>query len=209
MKRIMHWLVPKDHKFFEMLAEQSENAIEAAKELKNFIDNYSDFERSERKSRIHVIKNIEVKGDEITQEIIEKLNKASRVPIGKEDIRQMAILLDDIPDLINAVASRFVVLSIERIDDYIIKLVDIINNIVNEVNKAISDLKRLKGAEEHYVKIIGFEKEADEVYQEALSELFHFYKNSIDIIKYKEIYELLEKIADKCKDVANIIKNRL
>ena len=207
MPNIMHWLVPKEEKFFEMLTEQSENALEGAKELKAFVNDYSKFVRSERKSKAHVIKAIEHKGDEITHKIIEKLNKTFITPIDKEDIHQMAVLLDDVIDLINAVALRFVLLGVERIDEHIIKLVDIIHSSVAELNKSIPDLRKLKDMKEHYVKIHSLENEADDVYHEALSELFHFYKNSIDIIKYKEIYELLESITDKCEDVANVVES--
>lgn len=203
----MHWLVPKEEKFFEMLTEQVENALEGAKELKNFVNNYSEYERSERKSKAQVIKGIEHKGDEITHKIIEKLNKTFITPIDKEDIHEMAVLLDDVIDLINAVALRFVLLGVERIDDYIIKLADIIYSAVTELTKSIMDLRKLKDMREHYVKIHSLENEADDVYHEALSELFHFYKNSIDIIKYKEIYELLEEITDKCEDVTHVIES--
>lgn len=109
MTNIMHWLVPKEEKFFEMLAEQSENAFEGAKELKNFVNNYDKFERNERKSKAQIIKTIEHKGDEITHKIIERLDKTFITPIDKEDIHQMAVLLDDVIDLINAVALRLVV----------------------------------------------------------------------------------------------------
>ncbi|MDP3766104.1 MAG: DUF47 family protein [Nanoarchaeota archaeon] len=207
MANIMHWLVPKEEKFFDMLTEQSENALEGAKELKDFVHNYTKFERSERKARAQVIKKIEHKGDEITHKIIENLNKTFITPIDKEDIHQMAVLLDDVMDLINAVALRFVLLGIERIDIFIVKLVDIILNSVTEVNKSIMDLRKLKDMREHYIKIHSLENEADEVYHEALSELFHFYKNSIDIIKYKEMYELLEKITDKCEEVTHVIES--
>ena len=207
MTNIMNWLVPKEEKFFEMLSEQAENALEAAKELKVFVNDYSKFERNERKSKAQAIKNIEHKGDEITHKLIEKLNKTFITPIDKEDIHQMAVLLDDVIDLINAVAIRFVLLGIERVDNHIIKLVEIILSQVTELKKGILDLKKLKDMKEHYVKIHSFENEADDVYHDALSELFHYFKNSIDIIKYKEIYELLERVTDKCEDVANVIES--
>lgn len=205
MANIMRWLVPKEEKFFEMLAEQSQNALEAAKELKVFVDEYSKFERSERKAKAQSIKNIEHKGDELTHKIIERLDKSFITTINKEEIRQMAFLIDDITDLVNEAALRFILLGIERIDGYITKLVDVIVHSVSEISKSISDLKKLKHLKEHYAKIQSLKNEADDIYHEALSELFHFYKNSIDIIKYKEIYELLEKITDKCEDTASVI----
>lgn len=207
MKKILRWLVPKEKKFFEMFREQSENVLEGAKELKIFVDDYSNLERSERKARAYAIKRIEHKGDEISKRIFERLNRDSNAFIDKEYIQQMAIILEDIIDLISITASRFVVLSIERIDGHIIKLVGVIKSTASEVNDSILDLESLKNMEDHCRKIRELEKKADEIYEDALSDLFHFYKNSIDIIKNKEIYDLLENTADKCKDLANIIES--
>ena len=65
----------------------------------------------------------------------------------------------------------------------------------------------MKHIKEHYLKVRNLEEEADGVYNDALSELFHFYKNPVDIIKYKEIYGILEEIIDKCKEVANLVED--
>lgn len=207
MKRIMNWLVPKEEKFFELLAKQSENALKAAEELKEFTRDYEKSSRSERKSKSNSMKSIERKGDEIAHEIMEKLDTTFITPIDKEDIHRMTVLLDDVVDLIDTTTLRFVILGIERIDNHIIKLVSITHQSVEELNKAVADLKKLKHVKEHYVKIHSLENEADEVYHNALSELFHFFKNPIDIIKYKEVYELLEGVTDKCEDVANVIES--
>ena len=201
----MHWFVPKEKRFFEMLASQSKNVVEGAKELKNFIDNYSEIGRNERKSRYQVIRSIELKGDESILAIMQNLDSNFRTIVDKDDIKELAAVLDDILDLVDTAASRFVVLGIERIDTYIPKFVDIAVDIINGVDKCILNLKSLDDTKENSEKIRKLEKDSVELYNEALSELFHFYKNSIDIIKYKEVYELLKKIANKCKDAANII----
>src|SRR3989338_6413110 len=205
MKKILHWLVPREKEFFELLAEQSSNALEGAKELKIFIDDYGKLERGERKARAYAIKNIENKGDEAAKKIFGRLDKNFKAAIDREDIQRMAVLLDDITDLISDAASKFVILSIERIDVHTVKFADVVLEAVDEVDKSVLNLKKLKGMESHCAKIRSLEKAADKIYDEALSELFHFYKNSIDIMKYSDIYELLESIADKCKDVANVL----
>lgn len=207
MPNIMHWLFPKEPRLFEMLAEQSENALEAAKELKNFIEEYPTFERNVRKQRALKIKSIEVKGDEIERKITEKLARAHAAPIDREDMRKMAELTDDVTDLINAAASGFIILGIERVDTHINKLADIALESVSEVNRNIAELKKLKHIKEHYIKIHNLERKADDTYHEALSELFHFYKNSIDIIKYKEIYEILEEVTNRCKQILNLAES--
>lgn len=207
MKKILHWLVPKEEKFFDMLTRQSENALEAAEELKSFVNNYEKLSRSERKSKSGVIVAIEKKGDEIAHGIMEKLDTSFITPIDKEDIHRMTVLLDDVVDLIKTATLRFVLLGIERIDSHTIKLVSITCRSVAELNKSVTDLKKLKHVKEHYEKIHDFENEADEVYHEALSELFHFYKNPIDIIKYKDVYDIIEKVTDKCEDAADVIES--
>ncbi len=207
MVNIINWLVPQEKKFFEMLVKQSEIAVEAAKELKDFVDNYYKFERSERKSKSEAIKQIELKGDESAKKIIEKLNKKYITPIDKEEIRQMVVLIDDVTDLINAVALRFVIFGMERIDAHIVKLAEIANNSVAEMSRSLLDLKKVKDVNEHYSRIHKLETEADEIYSKGIDELFHFHKNHVDIIKYKEVYELLEKITDKCEDVINVMQS--
>ena len=202
----MHWLVPKEKKYFEMLSEQSQNALEGAKELKIFLEDYGNLERGERKARVFAIKKIETKGDDMCRKVLETLNQKTRAPIDKQDIREMAILLDDVTDLIHSVASKFVILSIERVEKHITKMVNLDFSAVNEVNKCVIGLSSLKSIDGHYENIRGLEREADSIYSESLSDLFHFYRNSIDIIKYKEVYDLLEDITDKCKDVADLMR---
>lgn len=205
MKRVMSFLLPMEKKFFGMLSEQSEIALEASKELMSFAGDYEKIERSERKQRLQYLKSLKEKNKEATNNIILELNKSFRTPIDKEDIGQLAVLIDDITSLTNSVASRFVILGVERVDDYTPKLINSLHKCLGEMNKSIKDLDKLKGVEEHYSKINAFKNEADQVYEDALSELFHFYKNSMDIIKYKEIYEQLGKILDKCIDVSFVI----
>ena len=207
MKKIMHWLVPKEKMFFEMLAEQSLNVLKSANELKNFVDSYPDIEKSERKSKAASIKELEHLGDEIQNKIIYSLDKNFRTPVDSEDIRKLTDLLDDVADLINTLASRFIVLSIERIDEHTIKFVDLAVKITEEVNSSVLDLKRLKDAEEHCKKILKLESEADKLHDESLSDLLHYYKNPVDVIKYKEIYDLLESIPNKCKNISVVINS--
>ena len=204
----MRWFMPKEEKFFEMLAELSANALEGAKELKDLIDKYPELERDERKSRVDSINKIKRKSDIVYYSIIKKLNKSPRIS-DKNEIYQIAVLLDNIMGLIDSAASHLIILSIERIDDYIIKLSDIALNAVSELNNCTSNFRKVRNIEESCIKIYMLENEADKVNYDALSDLFHFYKNSIDIIKYKELYDLFETLIDKCADTANVIENMI
>ncbi len=202
MKNIINWLMPKDKKLFEMLEEQSGNVLEAAKELKSLIDNYSSFERKERKSKAHSIENLEEKIDGLNHEIARKLDNSSA--IGMSHMQKIALLLEEIADLIRDSALSFVILSIERIDDYMIKLAGILHSSAQELNKMVLEMKNRKSIKESYEKLQSLKNDSEGVYNEAVSELFHFYKNSIDIMKHREVYNLLKNAVKKCRSAAEI-----
>lgn len=206
MKRILRWLVPKEKEFFDVLAEQSQNVFNMANELKAFLHNYEKFERSERKAGAQSISRLENDMDELTKRAMHKLDKSYSTPIDKEDIQKIALLLEEISDLINATASRYIILSIERVDDYAIKMANLLHLILDELNKSILKLKKLKYAKEDCIKIHDIENQADEIFDDALSDLFHYYKNPMDVMKYRDIYEFLEKAINKCRDVAGVIE---
>ena len=205
MKKLINFILPKEKKLFEMLAEESEIVFQEARDLKDFINGYPKLERSGRKSGVQSIKRLEHKADELTQNIVNRLDKSFSMPIDKEHIYKIASLLEEISDLISDAALKFVVLSIERIDDYMIKLAGMVCSITEELNHSIANLKKPQALGEHCKKMYSLENEADDIYHEALSELFHFYKNSVDIIKYREIYGLLEEAINRCRDIADVM----
>ena len=204
MKKIMGWLIPKDRKLFDMLAEQSSNILEEAKELGNFIHEYSKFERNERKAKASSIKSIGDKAGKLKYDITNKLRRSSAA--GRIDTINVAMTLQEIADLISDSALKFVILGIERVDDYILKLADVLQNSVECLNKITLSLKKPSEIKSHYERLQNLKLEAEGIYNEALSELFHFYKNSIDIMKYREIYDLLGAAIKKCRDAAGMIE---
>ena len=207
MANILQWFVPKELKFFDGLKEQSENSLNAAKELKRFIYRFPKLSYDSKKKVSKSIKRIEQKGDDIAHTILAALDNTFITPIDKEDIHQMVHLLDDVTDLIESVSARIVLFNIGKVDTYIKQLVDVVMDIVMEVDKGVHDLKELKRMEEWYIKIHSLENKSDRIYKEALYKLFNNNKNTLHIIKYKEIYELLEKINDKCEIIANVVES--
>lgn len=202
----MNWLMPKEKKLLEMLHQQSEIVLESANGLKIYVSEFQKLERSERKAKAYSFKEPQKKADELRIKILQKINKGFANKNDKEFIRGIAVLLHDIADLMEKTALRFVLLSIERIDDFVIKLADVILNVINELNNCILNLKKAKEIEECLLKLKNSVRDADEMLNEALSELFHFYKNSLDIIKYNEIYKFFGEIVCKCEDAGNVIR---
>lgn len=200
----MFGFIPKDEKFFQLFKEMTKNIIEGAKLLKDMLDNFENPAESQRK-----IKDMEHKGDSITHEIIQKLNKTFITPLDREDIYSLASKLDDILDLIDASAQRVIMYNVESITSDAKALGFIILQSCLAVDKAVSMLGQRSNEQifELCVEINAMENEADRISREAISRLFDEEKDPIQLIKWKEIYETLETTTDKCEDAANILES--
>ena len=206
MANLVNWLLPKEKKFFLMLKDQASNVVDGASEFKNLIDNYNSLSDVKRKELVKKIKEIESKGDNIVHNIIGSLDKAFITPIDKEDIHRLSMLLDDAIDFIYATSIRLTIFKINRIDDHIRKLADIILETVKKIELGVIGVSKLKSMNRFYIDIHTLENKADDIYHEALGDLFNK-KDPIEIIKYREIYEYLENITDRCEDIANVIES--
>ena len=206
MANLVNWLLPKEKKFFLMLKDQASNVVDGAIEFKNLIDNYNSLSDVKRKELVKKIKEIESKGDNIVHNIIGSLDKAFITPIDKEDIHRLSMLLDDAIDFIYATSIRLTIFKINRIDDNIRKLADIILETVKKIELGVIGVSKLKSMNRFYIDIHTLENKADDIYHEALGDLFNK-KDPIEIIKYREIYEYLENITDRCEDIANVIES--
>ena len=206
MANLVNWLLPKEKKFFLMLKDQASNVVDGASEFKNLIDNYNSLSDVKRKELVKKIKEIESKGDNIVHNIIGSLDKTFITPIDKEDIHRLSMLLDDVIDFIYATSIRLTIFKISRINDHIRKLSDIILETVKKIELGVIGVSKLKSMNRFYIDIHTLENKADDIYHEALGDLFNK-KNPIEIIKYREIYEYLENITDRCEDIANVIES--
>ena len=206
MTNILHWLLPKEDKFFDMLKEQASNVIDGAYEFKNLINNYDDISNSKRIILVKKIKDIESKGDDLTHKIISDLDKTFITPIDKEDIHRLVNLLDDVIDLIYTASMRLIIFKIDKIDSYIMDLTVIVEEIVKKIKLGIGEISKLKNMNEFYVDIHTLENKGDDIYHNALAKMFDK-KDVIEIIKYREIYGFLEDIIDKCEDIANVMES--
>jgi len=200
----MFGLIPKEERFFQLFKDMTANIIEGAKLLKEMLDTFENPSEIQKK-----IKDIEHKGDSITHEIIQKLNKTFVTPLDREDIYSLASKLDDILDLIDASAQRLIMYNVEYIPSQAKSLGFIILQSCLAVDKAVAMLGKNTNEQifQACVEINALENEADRVSREAIGHLFDNEKDPIQLIKWKEIYETLEKATDKCEDAANILES--
>jgi predicted phosphate transport protein (TIGR00153 family) len=198
----MFKLIPHDEKYFELFGVMGKHLKEGASLLKNL---FADFDR--REDYAHEIKLVEHQCDELTHSIVRKLNKSFITPIDREDIYALAGGLDDVLDLIDSTAGSIVLFGVDRPTDYAKQLAQIILRATVELGKAVAELGRNSNALKHCIEIHSMENEADVVYHQALAQLFTNPTDPFYVIKWKDLYSMLEKCVDKCEDVANVIES--
>jgi hypothetical protein len=153
------------------------------------------------------IKDIEHSCDEITHKLTVKLNKSFITPFDREDIFTLSVALDDVIDYIDAGARAILMYDIREINDHARHFSKVIQSLSIELHSAVSMLDKPNDMNQHIVEIHRLENEADDVYFRAIGELFHQSTEPLTLIKWKELYEILENATDRCESVANIIES--
>lgn len=195
-------LIPREIAFFELFRKAAHNMIEGARLLKDMME---DFRHPVEQARR--IKDVEHIGDGITHDIALKLNQTFITPLDREDIHGLASALDDILDLVEAVADRFVVFKVPKPTEPAIKLANILYQSAVAVGAGIDLLgKPHADVSKYCVRVNSLENEADRITRDTISKLFEDEKDPIAVIKWKEIYENFEEGTDRCEDVANILE---
>jgi len=190
-------LLPKEEKYFDDFKDM----IGYIEEMADHTEKIFQFE--EVQTHILKMKPLELRCDETAAKITKRLNKTYITPFDREDIFALIKRLDDISDMLLGATIRVETFHIEKKIDYADKLALIIRAQVKELGVAIQDLKIKRVNELKAVKDL--EVEADKVYQQATKELFENEKNAIELIKKKEIIDLLERTSDRCQSTANVI----
>lgn len=194
----------KEEIFFDMFVTTTEMACAAAKNLNDLITDFTDVDR-----KIDSIQQLEHNCDMSIHDIVQQLNRSFITPIDREDINEIAKMLDNITDAIEDTAHRFRMFDIKSIREDAKKLSDLIVVCTEELKNVMIELKHMKTSKELCQKIIEvnrIENEGDLLYRTAMASLFTSGLDTLEIIKWKEIYEFLENSLDACEDVANIVE---
>lgn len=194
-------LIPKDEKFFDLFREQAENIHKAAQMLVSLFDDYREVEK-----QVSEIKFIEHKGDQITHALMMKLNKTFITPFDREDIHALGSALDDVLDLVDAAASRLVIYKVKQVTPGAQQLSRVILHGTEIILKAVAQLNKPQNMLKYTEQLTLLEEEADHIKGQCIARLFEHSSDPIEVIKWKEIYEVLEATTDKCEDVGNVLE---
>lgn len=195
-------LMPREDEYFDLFSGLSQTIQDASTTLVEMFEGQpSEFEAQSRK-----IKDLEHRCDEITHNITTKLNSSFITPFDREDIFTLTVALDDVCDYIDASARAVIMYNITDITEHAKHLAKIIQGQAMEMNAAVGMLKKPASMNEHIVEIHRLENEADDAYFRSIGELFQKSTDPMQVIKLKELYEILENATDRCESVANIIE---
>jgi predicted phosphate transport protein (TIGR00153 family) len=194
-------LIPRETKFFELFENMASNVTDGARVLLHILQTFENVEL-----QVQNIKEIEHRGDDMTHAVMTKLNQTFITPFDREDIHRLASSLDDVLDFVNAAGQRLVLYKIRRAPSPAAELAGLIVRQSEELTKAVSLLEKSKHVLEHCVEINRLEDEADRVCRQAIASLFDNEKDPIELIKMKELFEVLEMATDKAEDAANVLE---
>ena len=194
-------LIPREERFFDMFVNDAANMVGAARMLEAMLRSYDDVDR-----RAAEIRDAEHAGDEISHDIGHRLEHTFVTPIDREDIIGLISGLDDVVDLIEEVADTFVLYHIETPTATAIRQSSIVLSQCELLHEALVQLRSFKGLDRYWIEVHRLENEGDQVARAAIADLFSNGQDPIEVIKWKEIYALLESTIDKCEDVANVIE---
>ena len=194
-------LLPREIKFFDLFAELSTHMSEGARLLRSILEDPHDLE-----ARVDQMQAIEHRGDKAIHAIMTKLNQSFITPFDREDIHHLASALDDVLDFMNTAATRLVMYKIAQPTAAAAELAGILVLQSEELARGVSLLEKNGKVMQHCDEVNRLEDEADQVSRKAIGELFEHEKDPIQLIKMKELYELLETATDKAEDAANVLE---
>jgi predicted phosphate transport protein (TIGR00153 family) len=197
-------LLPREGRFFDLFNQHAALAVEAARELAALFGDLSTLE-----ARSVSIQQFEKQADKITRETVQLLHQTFITPFDREQIHGLITDMDDILDLMEDAAECLFLYDVRRIGPEAKELAILCVNSVERVHEAVGLLASMKNSESILricEEIDRLESHADRVFRAALAKLFREEPDAKEVVKQKEVYQLLEAVTDKCEDVANLIE---
>jgi predicted phosphate transport protein (TIGR00153 family) len=196
--------LPAETKFYEWFEKATANLLEAAEALADLLDHYEQVE-----NKVAQITELEHRGDFIVHEVMHLLMHTLIIPLDGEDIERLISALDDSLDKIEATAVRMLIFRIEQPTEKARQLGHLIRSGAQELNMAMPNLREKKNfrlVNEHIKEINTIENNGDRVLREALVEIVNHKDDLYNLIRWKEIYEMLEETTDTMEDVADVLQ---
>jgi predicted phosphate transport protein (TIGR00153 family) len=203
MGQWLSWVKSNEKQLLTILENLAKKAVETSEVVVVLMD---DLSNAELIKKVHTL---ETEADVLTRDIFSELNKTFITPLDREDMQRIASKIDDVIDFMDGIAARIYSYQITTPPPYMKEMAEELVNATKEVQYMISKLQKIKNPKdmiEHCRNTSDIEHKVDDLYREAIKELFTS-TDAIHIIKLKDIYETMETASDRCVDVADVIED--
>lgn len=207
LNSLLKAFMPKNKVFNELFEKVAGNVAIMSDRLRDLVAE-SDFDK--RVAIVTQIEDLEHANDDLTHNIFTELGRNFITPFDREDIHYLATSLDDIADYIYASAKKINFYKVNPNDMGFQKLAEVIQMSATELKSAVSqlrDMKNMKSITESLVKVNSYENQADDLFDMSIERLFETEPDAKEVIKKREIYQVMELATDKCEDAANVIES--
>jgi predicted phosphate transport protein (TIGR00153 family) len=195
-------IIPADEGFYDLFAQAGRNNFRASEIVKDLFINFGG-----RESHRERIRQAEHEGDEITHQIMRRINTTFVTPFDREDIYRLATNLDNVMDHIDAAADFVVLHDIAEPLPEFAKQADVLVRASQTAQEALERLHNFKGLEQYWVEINRLENEGDQIYRKTVAHLFSGDFKGLEVLRYRDVVEELEAAIDSLEDVANVIES--
>jgi predicted phosphate transport protein (TIGR00153 family) len=207
LNSILSIFMPKNKVFYDLFEKVAANVVLMSDKLRELV---AESDNDKKVAILTQIEDLEHENDNLTHNIFTELGRNFITPFDREDIHYLATSLDDIADYIYASAKKMNFYKVNTNDMGIQKLAEVIQLGAAEVRKAVIELrgmKNMKAVTESLVKINSLENQADDLFDMSIERLFETEPDAKEVIKKREIYQVMELATDKCEDAANVIES--
>ena len=207
LNSIMKIFMPKDRVFYTLFEQVADTMSKMGRVLKEVVKE-PDFDK--RAGLISQIEDLEHVNDDFTHQIFTELGRNFITPFDREDIHYLATSLDDVCDYIFATAKKINFYKVNPNDQGIQKMADLIEQGSDQIRTAVHELRNMRDMRkitEALVKVNSIENQADDIFDLSIERLFETEPDAKEVIKKREIYQVMEIVTDKCEDAANVIES--
>jgi uncharacterized protein len=207
LNSFMKIFMPKDRVFYTLFEQVADTMSKMGRMLKEVVKE-PDFDK--RAGLISQIEDLEHVNDDFTHQIFTELGRNFITPFDREDIHYLATSLDDVCDYIFATAKKINFYKVNPNDQGIQKMADLIEQGSEQIRAAVHELRNMRDMRkitEALVKVNSIENQADDIFDLSIEKLFNQEQDFKEVIKRREIYQVMESATDKCEDAANVIES--
>lgn len=196
-------LLPREEEFFDLFVEVAKRNTEAVEHLRKLFAAPPD----RRTPHVEAIKRLEHEADQVTHEVVNRLDRTFITPLDREDIHQLASDLDDVMDAMDGTARRTQIFRLGTPPPGVLRMTEVLQRMMLVLAEAVGRLKKGNDVMKYCIEAKQLEEEGDAIYHESLGQLFEKERDAIELIKWKEIYDNLEVTLDQAEDVANVVES--